>query len=96
MSRLNVHQLDLPLDAPGQNMPARQLRPVVASNHLRHTVFRHDPLLMGSPFIASFPLDIFFVCKSVRKKPKKFSAAFQGRSTQRSALNRYLGSPTRF
>jgi hypothetical protein len=25
-------------------MPARQLRPVVATNRLRHTAFRHDPL----------------------------------------------------
>ena len=43
-SRLNVHQLDLLLDAPRQKMPARQFRPVVAANRLRRPSFRHDPL----------------------------------------------------
>src|SRR6185369_9684961 len=32
LARLNVQQLDLPLDTPGQKMPAGQLRPVVAAD----------------------------------------------------------------
>ncbi len=44
LARLNVQQLDLPLHAPRQKMPARQLRPVVAANRLRHSALRHDLL----------------------------------------------------
>lgn len=43
-SRLNVCQFDFPIGAPRQKMPACQVRSVVASNRLRHTAFRHDPL----------------------------------------------------
>ena len=42
LSRLDVQQLDLPLDAPGQKVPARQLRPVVAANRLRHAPLSYD------------------------------------------------------
>src|SRR4029077_15025458 len=42
--RLDVHQLDLPLDPPGQKMPARKLRTVVATNRFRNSALRHDPL----------------------------------------------------
>src|SRR5258708_20361592 len=32
LPRLNVHQLDAPFHAPGQKMPAGEVRPVVAAN----------------------------------------------------------------
>src|SRR5690242_13117889 len=32
-ARLNVQQCDLPFLAPDQEVPARELRPVIASNH---------------------------------------------------------------
>ena len=35
-ARLEVHQIDLPLDAPRQKITAGQFRPVVATNPLRH------------------------------------------------------------
>jgi len=43
LPRLNVHQLDLPLHAPGQKLPAGELRPVVATNRPRLAPFRDDP-----------------------------------------------------
>src|SRR4029077_18323309 len=39
-SWLNMHQVDLPLDPPGQKMPARKLRSVVATNRPRHSALR--------------------------------------------------------
>jgi hypothetical protein len=42
LSRLNMHQFDLPLHAPDQKMPTRQLRPVVAADCLRSSPFSHE------------------------------------------------------
>src|ERR1051325_2446867 len=40
--RLNMHQLDLPLQRPRQKTPARKLRPVVAANRFRRSALRHN------------------------------------------------------
>ena len=42
--RLDVHQLDLPLQAPRQEVPAGQLRTVVTTDRPRHSAPRHDRL----------------------------------------------------
>ena len=42
LPRLNVQQLDPPLDTPCQKMPARQFRPVVATDRQRLPAFRHN------------------------------------------------------
>ena len=44
LARLEVLQLDLALDCPGQKMPAGQLGSVVAADRLRQSVFPHDPI----------------------------------------------------
>src|SRR5208283_3062473 len=44
LSRLNMHQLDLPLHAPRQKMPAGQFRPVVAADRQGLPTLRHDPV----------------------------------------------------
>jgi len=41
---LDMHQLDLLLDAPRQKMPAGQLWPVVTANRLRLPPFGNDSL----------------------------------------------------
>ena len=41
LSRLDVHQLDLPLSAPSQEMPRSELRSVVTAKRLRLSSFRH-------------------------------------------------------
>jgi hypothetical protein len=42
LSRLNVHQLDLPFHAPRQKMPASELRPVVTADRLGPAPLRDD------------------------------------------------------
>jgi len=42
LARLNVDQLDLPLHAPRQKMPAGELRTVVAADRLRHSPLGRD------------------------------------------------------
>ena len=42
LARLNVQQLDLSFHAPGQKMPTRQLRPVVAADRFRLAALGHD------------------------------------------------------
>ncbi len=42
--RLNVHQLDAPLHAPGQKVPAGQFRSVVATDRQRRSALGHDLL----------------------------------------------------
>ena len=44
LARLYVHQLDLPLHAPGQKMPAGELRPVVAADRTGLAPLRYDRL----------------------------------------------------
>jgi hypothetical protein len=57
---LNMHQLDIPLDCPRQNMPRCKLRSVVTPNRFRRSSFCEDPIQLprhsplrahGMPFV---------------------------------------------
>src|SRR6185312_2906150 len=67
LARLNVNQFDLPIDAPGQKMPARQLRTIVAANRSRLSPSHHN-LLQHPCHPLAGKAGIHFQCQTLARK----------------------------